>query len=291
MQKTQTLPSLFNSISKTKMLNETYSTIFQLNKNKKQLVIIKGKYGQFQLLWSCPSNPTDCLPIQVITHTAFYAFKKNKKKFVYNKNNKQLTNLHFLCSPQDSSITNFGDAFRSNTKIINSTPAFHAQFDLQKKASTLLTTTMIGVSQGFSKSISLKGIGYAAKIDSQNLRDALHPKIPLKKGATNLKIFIMHYFTLKQKNGTETSGPAYKINFDLGFSHNPSYFLSKTKANIQLARPMGVHLIVLTGISKIQINQIAAEIQTYRKPEPYKGKGIRYDGEKPIFLKQNKDKK
>ena len=37
--------------------------------------------------------------------------------------------------------------------------------------------------------------------------------------------------------------------------------------------------IVVTGIDKQKVGQVAAEIRAYRKPEPYKGKGIRYEGE------------
>ena len=37
--------------------------------------------------------------------------------------------------------------------------------------------------------------------------------------------------------------------------------------------------IVVSGPSKEQVGQVAAEIRSWRKPEPYKGKGIRYDGE------------
>jgi large subunit ribosomal protein L6 len=47
--------------------------------------------------------------------------------------------------------------------------------------------------------------------------------------------------------------------------------------------------IVVTGINKQQVGQVAAEIRRWRKPEPYKGKGIKYAGER-IFRKEGKKK-
>ena len=47
--------------------------------------------------------------------------------------------------------------------------------------------------------------------------------------------------------------------------------------------------IVITGIDKQKVGQVAAEIRDFRKPEPYKGKGIKYAGEY-IFRKEGKKK-
>ena len=48
--------------------------------------------------------------------------------------------------------------------------------------------------------------------------------------------------------------------------------------------------IVISGIDKAKVGQVAAEIRRYRGPEPYKGKGVRYAGEF-IFRKEGKKKK
>jgi large subunit ribosomal protein L6 len=47
--------------------------------------------------------------------------------------------------------------------------------------------------------------------------------------------------------------------------------------------------IVVKGVDKQQVGQVAAEIRAYRKPEPYKGKGVRYSDE-VIVLKETKKK-
>ena len=47
--------------------------------------------------------------------------------------------------------------------------------------------------------------------------------------------------------------------------------------------------VSVSGCSKQLVGQVAAEIKSYRKPEPYKGKGVRYEGEK-IYRKEGKKK-
>ncbi|NNE58686.1 MAG: 50S ribosomal protein L6, partial [Hellea sp.] len=49
-------------------------------------------------------------------------------------------------------------------------------------------------------------------------------------------------------------------------------------AGIKIEAPKPTDIIV-TGIDKQQVGQVAAEIRSFRKPEPYKGKGVRYVGE------------
>lgn len=77
------------------------------------------------------------------------------------------------------------------------------------------------------------------------------------------------------------------IKMNLGFSHDVIYKL-----------PAGVtavieqNTITVSGISKQQVGQVAAEIRALKKPEPYKGKGIKYEGERLIRKsgKSGKDK-
>ena len=57
---------------------------------------------------------------------------------------------------------------------------------------------------------------------------------------------------------------------------------------ITIATPKPTEIVV-TGIDKQQVGQVAAEIREYRGPEPYKGKGVKYAGEK-IFRKEGKKK-
>ena len=65
------------------------------------------------------------------------------------------------------------------------------------------------------------------------------------------------------------------IEMQLGFSHP---VLVKCPEGIKFEVPSQTEIVV-SGASKEQVGQVAAEIRAWRKPEPYKGKGIRYDGE------------
>ncbi|MGE0280934.1 MAG: 50S ribosomal protein L6 [Rhizobiaceae bacterium] len=71
----------------------------------------------------------------------------------------------------------------------------------------------------------------------------------------------------------------------LGFSHDVVY---QTPEGITIATPKPTEITV-SGIDKQQVGQVAAEIREYRGPEPYKGKGVRYAGEK-IVRKEGKKK-
>jgi len=66
-----------------------------------------------------------------------------------------------------------------------------------------------------------------------------------------------------------------RLNFQLGFSHPLSYEPPK---GITFSVE-GTNRIHVEGIDKQQVGQVAAEIRALRPPEPYKGKGIRYEGE------------
>ena len=65
------------------------------------------------------------------------------------------------------------------------------------------------------------------------------------------------------------------LEMQLGFSHP---VLVEAPENITFEVPSQTEIIV-NGISKEQVGQVAANIRKWRKPEPYKGKGIRYEGE------------
>lgn len=90
----------------------------------------------------------------------------------------------------------------------------------------------------------------------------------------------------------EITGVGYRVNmqgadlkFNLGFSHDVIYKL-----------PQGItatteqNVITVSGIDKQQVGQVAAEIRALKKPEPYKGKGIKYVGER-ILRKSGKSGK
>ena len=76
------------------------------------------------------------------------------------------------------------------------------------------------------------------------------------------------------------------LNLSLGYSHDVVY---EVPAGVTIATPKPTE-IVISGIDKQKVGQVASEIRAYRKPEPYKGKGVRYVGE-VVAIKETKKKK
>jgi large subunit ribosomal protein L6 len=75
------------------------------------------------------------------------------------------------------------------------------------------------------------------------------------------------------------------LQLSLGYSHEVAYAIP---AGITIATPKPTEIVV-SGIDKQQVGQVAAEIRQFRSPEPYKGKGVKYADEK-IFRKEGKKK-
>lgn len=98
---------------------------------------------------------------------------------------------------------------------------------------TLINNMIIGVTEGYKKTLEIQGVGYRCA---------------------------------KQGNN---------INFTLGFSHP---VVKEPPAGITFEVP-APNKIVVCGCNKEQVGAVAADIRTLRPPEPYKGKGIRYEGE------------
>jgi large subunit ribosomal protein L6 len=98
---------------------------------------------------------------------------------------------------------------------------------------TLINNMIVGVSEGFTKTLVIEGVGYRAE----------------KKG-----------------NG---------IQLALGFSH-PIYFVPPSDINIEVPAQ---NKMVISGINKVVVGQVAAKLRSFRPPEPYKGKGVRYENE------------
>jgi large subunit ribosomal protein L6 len=76
-----------------------------------------------------------------------------------------------------------------------------------------------------------------------------------------------------------------KLNLTLGFSHPVVHQMPK---GVKVQTPTQTEILV-SGIDKQQVGQVAAEIRSYRPPEPYKGKGVRYSDE-VVVLKETKKK-
>ncbi len=85
--------------------------------------------------------------------------------------------------------------------------------------------------------------------------------------------------------GYRASVQGKNLQIALGYSHDIVYPIPE---GIAIATPKPVE-IVITGSDRQKVGQVAAEIREYRPPEPYKGKGIKYAGER-IFRKEGKKK-
>lgn len=75
------------------------------------------------------------------------------------------------------------------------------------------------------------------------------------------------------------------LQLNLGYSHDVNYPIPE---GIDIKTPKPTEIVV-SGIDKQRVGQVAAEIREYRGPEPYKGKGVKYAGEY-IFRKEGKKK-
>lgn len=76
-----------------------------------------------------------------------------------------------------------------------------------------------------------------------------------------------------------------KLSLSLGFSHP---IVHQMPAGVKCETPTQTE-IVIKGANRQQVGQVAAEVRAYRNPEPYKGKGVRYLGEK-VVIKETKKK-
>ena len=105
--------------------------------------------------------------------------------------------------------------------------------ELHGLSRTLIHNMVEGVTNGFSKTLEIQGVGYRAAKQGKN------------------------------------------INFTLGFSH-PVVMEPPAGITFDVPQP---NKIVVSGSDKEKVGAVAAEIRNLRPPEPYKGKGIRYEGE------------
>ena len=85
--------------------------------------------------------------------------------------------------------------------------------------------------------------------------------------------------------GYRAKAEGTNLKLELGFSHDVVYALPK---GVTAETPTQTEIII-KGIDKQQVGQVAAEVRGYRPPEPYKGKGVRYAGE-VVILKETKKK-
>lgn len=125
-------------------------------------------------------------------------------------------------------------------KPANDTKAAKAFWGMQR---TLVSNLVTGVTEGYTKTLLITGVGYRANAQGKNLK------------------------------------------LQLGYSHDVDFAIPE---GIEIKTPDNT-TVEISGIDKQKVGQVAAEIRRWRKPEPYKGKGIKYRGEY-IFRKEGKKK-
>ena len=140
-------------------------------------------------------------------------------------------NVLFTINQKDNEILVLPKNEKDKTNPIWGTTAAH------------VTNTLIGVYEGFTKTLELKGTGYRASV----------------------------------------SGSILKL--QLGYSHDIDFEIPNT---VKIECPKQ-NIIKITSINKEILGDVAAKIRSYRKPEPFKGKGIKYEKEY-IFRKEGKKK-
>ena len=149
-------------------------------------------------------------------------------------------------------------------------------------------------SKGTLKQFTMPGIDVkqeGSEIIVTRIND--EPKIRAKHGLMRSLISNMvtgvseGFFKKLEINGVgyRVAAQGTDLKFNIGFSHDVIYHIP---VGIQAA--VEQNTITVSGISKQQVGQVAAEIRSLKKPEPYKGKGIKYAGER-ILRKSGKSGK
>jgi len=148
--------------------------------------------------------------------------------------------------------------------------------------------------KGTLKQFTMPGI--AVKVEDGQVvvtRESDEPTVRAKHGLlrsliNNMVIGVSQGFSKK----LEINGVGYRVamqgtdlKFNLGFSHDVIY-----KVPQGITATVEQNTITVSGIDKQQVGQVAAEIRALKKPEPYKGKGIKYAGER-ILRKSGKSGK
>ncbi|KAB2879312.1 MAG: 50S ribosomal protein L6 [Pseudorhodoplanes sp.] len=136
----------------------------------------------------------------------------------------------------------------------------------------------------------------SARLDGNALQIAKRNESPRAKSmwgtARTLVNNLMTGVTKGFERKLEITGVGYRaavqgknLQLSLGYSHDVVYPIPE---GIAVATPKPTEVVV-SGIDRKKVGQVAAEIREFRPPEPYKGKGVKYEGEY-IFRKEGKKK-
>lgn len=316
---------IYNQVIETKIPEQIRLIIPKPNpKTDTQYVIVKGKLGQYTLKWNnALSNDytNDTLP-NTYSFKIFFTqstFQSKTNHFLIEKGELDTSisdvaimfsgNQPFSQQTLSSSKTSdtiwpepFQDTVQQTQKInlgyntcVNTTKEELIRKGqitttnalMEKKVNAIqnqIKTIFTGVTQGYSINLGLSGIGFTG--DIKTIQNKIN-KQKVQKDKVN--------YLIKKKLATKNLKKTNKkvLYLSIGLSHNVLYNIPENYVVINVANS-GVgsqsntsNALTIFGISKQFVNQIAATIYHFRKPEPYKGKGIRYDGEK-LFMKEKK---
>ena len=145
------------------------------------------------------------------------------------------------------------------------------------------------LSQHLSGVVTLVRDGEELKVQPANdSRDADAMSGTVRALVNNMVIGVTKGFEKKLNLvgvGYRAQAQGDKLNLSLGFSHPVVHTMPK---GVKAETPLQTEILI-KGIDKQQVGQVAAEVRAYRPPEPYKGKGVRYSDER-VVIKETKKK-
>ncbi len=128
---------------------------------------------------------------------------------------------------------NVGISVKEKTVVVERKGSAKQDMALHGLTRAIIANLIKGVTEGYTKALEIKGVGFKAQVQGKTLQ------------------------------------------MTLGFSHPVRYEIPE---GITVATPKPTQITV-SGIDKVKVGEVAAEIRGFFKPEPYTGKGIRYVGE------------
>ena len=270
---------MFSTLTKiitTKIDDNISVSIFDL---KDQNIIIKGKLGQTLLLWKSSEN-------EDLYKTKWNINNKASHVHFFLKENKILDLPCVLNNKPNFSKwpkPKFGRV--NNSSLILSCVNQGLNIKLKEKNRGLsfindLKLYTKGILQGYTMNLKLRGIGFNA---SYLNFDSIH----IENQKDNTKRFKILQESIKKIDKKTHIKQA--LSLYLGKCHNLIYEIpiKFVKISQSLLKKSGI--ISITGINLNYTSQVALSIQNYKKPDPYKGKGISF--EDSIFISKKEQKK
>jgi large subunit ribosomal protein L6 len=176
------------------------------------------------------------------------------------------------------------------SRVAKNPVAIPAKVEVALSADNIAVSGPMGkLNQALTSAVNLQREGDTITVAAAN--DSQHSRAmsgTVRALVANMVQGVLHGFTRKLTLvgvGYKAQAQGTNLNLELGYSHPINH---KMPAGITVQTPSPTE-IVLTGVDKQVIGQVAAQIRAYRAPEPYKGKGVRYADE-TVIIKETKKK-